>query len=419
MCYNIQSMWTPVLLQNLVIIAYVRLLRIPAAAADIMLFSRLLTYTDLPSHSWGTRIAGSFLNALTVLAAVFMLTLLFVVLFLLQKRMYLARMMYIIIFTMLAGPWLYFIYQIITIYHVPVDTVSALVLIANFTVVGTVSIWQKLGQTPEEYDWSDSEEEEEDGDHTPDFNSIAREAAVISSSSSAPHKLPSSAQSALLTASSMRSSAVGSNIAKGGNRLEDIDDNTHATGKSKKKRFGEPADSELEHISKKHRWHTASPGLLQKFYLLALGGSLAWPFLEFPEWSVWCTLFSLVVYDVLAVLLPCGPLRYVMERMDHSDPLPGLVYKGRYFMLGLGDFVFYGALVGQAALADGLTTFNSLFGILMGLGLTTLVTTWARAKALPALPLSLVLGFAFYFLTPALLLPYCTAWTRLVTMHIN
>jgi hypothetical protein len=83
----------------------------------------------------------------------------------------------------------------------------------------------------------------------------------------------------------------------------------------------------------------------------------AWPFTEFPEWSVWSTLVLLGVYgnfpiinhllvlicslilsllivhayiDLCAVLAPFGPLKYIIERGDsiHRDPLPGLMYKG-------------------------------------------------------------------------------------------
>jgi hypothetical protein len=42
-----------------------------------------------------------------------------------------------------------------------------------------------------------------------------------------------------------------------------------------------------------------SRAALHKASLLALSLALAWPFLEFPEWSVWCTFISLGVYGTL------------------------------------------------------------------------------------------------------------------------
>jgi hypothetical protein len=40
---------------------------------------------------------------------------------------------------------------------------------------------------------------------------------------------------------------------------------------------------------------------------------ISWPFLCLSEWSVWMSLLTLVLWDVVAVLTPCGPLRYLME----------------------------------------------------------------------------------------------------------
>lgn len=43
-----------------------------------------------------------------------------------------------------------------------------------------------------------------------------------------------------------------------------------------------------------------SRALLQKATLMLLSLAMAWPLFEFPEWSVWCTLVCLAVYDILA-----------------------------------------------------------------------------------------------------------------------
>ncbi|PNH07270.1 hypothetical protein TSOC_006277 [Tetrabaena socialis] len=73
--------------------------------------------------------------------------------------------------------------------------------------------------------------------------------------------------------------------------------------------------------------------------------------------------------------------------------------------LGLGDFIFYSMLVGRAAMYDFMTVFSAYLAIIAGLGLTLLCLALFQ-KALPALPFSIVLGVAFYFLTRLTLEPF-------------
>lgn len=72
--------------------------------------------------------------------------------------------------------------------------------------------------------------------------------------------------------------------------------------------------------------------------------------------------------------------------------------------LGLGDFIFYSVLVGRAAMYDFLTVFACYLAIIAGLGCTLLWLAMAR-KALPALPISIVLAVTFYFLSRFVLEP--------------
>lgn len=76
--------------------------------------------------------------------------------------------------------------------------------------------------------------------------------------------------------------------------------------------------------------------------------------------------------------------------------------------LGLGDFVFYSVLVSRAA-KYGFATFAACFLVILGgLGLTLVLLAVFR-KALPALPISILLGVFFYLCTRFIMIPYIEA----------
>ncbi|KQK03892.1 presenilin-like protein At2g29900 [Brachypodium distachyon] len=82
--------------------------------------------------------------------------------------------------------------------------------------------------------------------------------------------------------------------------------------------------------------------------------------------------------------------------------------------LGLGDFVFYSVLVGRAAMYDLMTVYACYLAIIAGLGCTLILLSICR-HALPALPISIMLGVVFYFLTRLLMEPFVVgASTNLV-----
>ncbi|OVA06013.1 Peptidase A22A [Macleaya cordata] len=73
--------------------------------------------------------------------------------------------------------------------------------------------------------------------------------------------------------------------------------------------------------------------------------------------------------------------------------------------LGLGDFVFYSVLVGRAAMYDLMTVYACYLAIISGLGCTLILLSVCH-RALPALPISITLGVIFYFCTRLVMEPF-------------
>ncbi|KAF1741082.1 LOW QUALITY PROTEIN: hypothetical protein MXB_3324 [Myxobolus squamalis] len=161
----------------------------------------------------------------------------------------------------------------------------------------------------------------------------------------------------------------------------------------------------------------------------------------FPEVTGWIILAVLVVWDLIAVLTPFGPLKLLVETAyeramielnpDHSLSLEyistgqtshldspisaqsvhSLVpesddeeYEGS--TLGLGDFIFFGILLGKVSLLEDM---NALFAcyvsIILGFLITYLILI-ILGQALPALPISLILGLIVYFSFVTFTSPY-------------
>mmetsp|Transcript_6718 Transcript_6718/g.13515 ORF Transcript_6718/g.13515 Transcript_6718/m.13515 type:complete len:499 (-) Transcript_6718:375-1871(-) len=250
--------------------------------------------------------------------------------------------------------------------------------------------------------------------------------------------------------------------------------------------------------------------IVGQFYLVAVSVVMAWVLLRvLPEYTSWALLVLLALYDLCAVLTPCGPLNLLIgianEKEDRGETrgdLPGLLYEARVhregrmerssdprsarrasnqatsiaplagimFMadtnttmtnhrmtsmdmgeessdneseppqrpqpsrpahlqeqprqdpmdyveseaerfadrhsikLGLGDFVFYSVLCGRAAL-QGFSTFAAIFVTVFAGLAGTLVLLAMYQRALPALPISILIGVPLYFVCELLITP--------------
>ncbi|XP_047338445.1 presenilin-like protein At1g08700 [Impatiens glandulifera] len=72
------------------------------------------------------------------------------------------------------------------------------------------------------------------------------------------------------------------------------------------------------------------PIILRQSFMVTLGIIVAAWFTNLPEWTTWVLLIALAVYDLVAVLVPGGPLKMLVEMASNrSEELPALVYEAR------------------------------------------------------------------------------------------
>jgi len=166
-------------------------------------------------------------------------------------------------------------------------------------------------------------------------------------------------------------------------------------------------------------------------YLVIVAVVVAWHLSSYPPVTKWIGLVALALYDVLAVLTPCGPLNLLVSLMQHRQkPLPSLLYEvdvavehdeedqddkdpggssPRNIKVGLGDFIFFSVLVSEAARHSLLAAFFATTACLVGLA-ATLAILAVYQRPVPALPISIALGVAATFATDLLLLPMVQAF---------
>jgi len=183
------------------------------------------------------------------------------------------------------------------------------------------------------------------------------------------------------------------------------------------------------------------PPAATQWYLICISVFMAWQLRNFDDWTGWCLLILLALWDLFAVLSPWGPLRALVNLMKERDePMPGLLYEAKVtephpeeetqasssatthvearqcpspaaagpeesIKLGLGDFVFYSLLVSKASSSGFVAGATCFLVILCGLAATLMLLSFYQ-KALPALPISIALGVVFFWLATHLIDPY-------------
>lgn len=71
------------------------------------------------------------------------------------------------------------------------------------------------------------------------------------------------------------------------------------------------------------------PTYVNQGYLVLTSVIVAWQLSYFNEWMSWTLLIALALYDLCAVLTPCGPLKALVKEMskDNAPSMPGLLYE--------------------------------------------------------------------------------------------
>lgn len=73
-------------------------------------------------------------------------------------------------------------------------------------------------------------------------------------------------------------------------------------------------------------WH--GPTLVKQVYLVLVSAIMAFLLSLLPEWTTWTFMAALSIYDLCAVLSPCGPLKCLIEMAQtREEAIPALLYE--------------------------------------------------------------------------------------------